>query len=92
MYSECLNRHLTFDELAIIIADRIDGINYFRLTLVQNCLGAFCKENLIEYYVPYINELGSSDFNERYLLWIKSEAYINSRYLFTNKSKKQLKK
>ncbi|MGM9979589.1 MAG: hypothetical protein ACI33J_12375 [Clostridium sp.] len=94
VYSECLNRYLTLGELSIIIADRIDGMNYYKLTLVQNCLAEFCKGNLnlIEYYLPYINELGLSSFRDRYLIWIKSKEYINSRYLFTNKTKKQLKK
>ena len=94
VYSDCLERYLTIGELAIIIADRIDGMNYYRLTLLQNCLAEFCNgnANLIEYYLPYIHESGLSDFKERYLLWIKSEEYVTSRYLFTDKSKRQLKR
>lgn len=94
VYSDCLERYLTIGEIAIIIADRIDGMNYYRLTLLQNCLGEFCKgnANIIEYYLPYIHEISLSDFKERYLLWIKSEEYVTSRHLFTDKSKKQLKR
>lgn len=94
VYSDCLERYLTIGELAIIIADRIDGMNYYRLTLLQNCLAEFCNgnANLIEYYLPYIHESSLSDFKERYLLWIKSEEYVKSRHLFTDKSKKQHKR
>ncbi|UUV21009.1 hypothetical protein [Paenimyroides aestuarii] len=94
VYSDCLERYLTIGEIAIIIADRIDGMNYYRLTLLQNCLMEFCQgnANIIEYYLPYIHETSLSDFKERYLLWIKSEEYVKSRHLFTDKSKKQLKR
>lgn len=58
VYSDCLERYLTTGEIAIIIADRIDGMNYNKLTLVQNCLMEFCKgnTNLIEYYLPYTSK------------------------------------
>lgn len=94
VYSDCLERYFTIGEIAIIIADRIDGMNYYRLTLLQNCLAEFChgNTNLIEYYLSYIHESGLYDFKERYLLWIKSEEYVTSRHLFTDKSKKELKR
>lgn len=72
--SECQNRNLLKGEVAIIIADRIEFMPYFKLTGVQNCLMSFCPNNpnLIEYYFrrkPY----GKRDFKEKYIKWLFSK-------------------
>ena len=43
--SDCHNMILTKGELAIIVADRIEGMPFALLTKVQNCLLKFFKNN-----------------------------------------------
>ncbi len=76
VYSECQARHLSKGELAIIMADGIDRMPYFRITGMQNCLLTFCEDNpnLIEYYFYAINRDGISNFQIKYQDWL---AYLN---------------
>ena len=71
--SDCLKRNLTKGELAIIIADKIEGMPYFQLTSVQNCTLEFCKNNpnLIEYYFPFIQKDNKKSFTKKYIDWLK---------------------
>ncbi|WP_046745904.1 hypothetical protein [Kordia zhangzhouensis] len=72
--SECNKRNLTKGELAIIIADRIEGMPFALLTGVQNCTMKFCENNpnLIEYYLPWIKQDGGKLFKEKYISWLAS--------------------
>ncbi len=73
--SDCLERNLTKGEIAIILADRIQRIPYFRLTGIQNCLLEFCKNNpnLIEYYFPFIQKDKAKLFTKKYRDWLESK-------------------
>lgn len=73
VYSDCLERNLTKGEIALIVADRIQGIPYAKLTGVQNCLMEFCENNpnRIEYYFPWIEDKNES-FTKAYVEWINS--------------------
>lgn len=75
IFSECNNRNLTKGEIAIIIADRIQGMPYNKLTGIENCLLTFCERNLnlIEYYLDAIERNGISDFQQKYKVWLESE-------------------
>lgn len=72
--SDCLKRDLTKGEIAIIIADKIEGMPYFQLTCIQNCTLEFCKNNpnLIEYYFSFIQKDNKKSFTEKYIDWLKS--------------------
>ena len=72
--SECIERNLTKGEIAIIMADRIEAMPYFRVTGIQNCLFTFCEKNLnyIEYYLPAIKRDGIEKFKSKYIAWLKS--------------------
>ncbi len=63
--SDCHNRNLTKGEIAIIIADRIEGIPYFTVFRIQNCTLTFCENNpnRVEYYLGGNNEI----IQERYM-------------------------
>ena len=73
--SECLGRNLTKGEVAIIMADRIEGMPYARVTGIQNCTLTFCEKNinLIEYYLPYIQRDGIEKFQTKYKEWLASD-------------------
>jgi len=73
--SECIERNLNKGEIAIIVADRIESMPYFRVTGIQNCLFTFCEKNLnyIEYYFPAIKRDGIENFKSKYIAWLKSE-------------------
>lgn len=75
IYSDCQEIYLTKGEIAIIIADQIEGMPYFHLTNIQNCLAEFCPDNpnRIEYYFRAIRTLGASDFQERYMGWLQGK-------------------
>ena len=90
--SECHNRNLTKGELAIIIADRIEGMPFALLTGVQNCLLEFCENNpnLIEYYLPWIKQDGGKSFKEKYKNWLAS--YDRKSKSERRKEKRNLKR
>ena len=69
--SDCHNRNLTKGEIAIIIADRIEGIPYFTVFRIQNCTLTFCENNpnRVEYYLGGNNEI----IQERYMEWLYSK-------------------
>jgi hypothetical protein len=69
--SDCHNRNLTKGEIAIIIADRIEGIPYFTVFRIQNCTLTFCENNpnLVEYYLGGNKEI----IQERYTEWLYSK-------------------
>ena len=77
--SECNQQKLKKGEIAIIIADRIEGMPYYKLTQIQNCNLTFCENNLnlIEYYLPYIEQKGLIEFQKRYKEWLVSDERIN---------------
>jgi hypothetical protein len=89
--SDCNNRNLTKGELSIIIADQIKGMPFALLTGVQNCLLEFCENNpnLIEYYLPWIQEDGGKSFKEKYIDWLSSFDRKSSK---RQKEKRKLKK
>ena len=76
--SECVGRNLTKGEIAIIVADRIEGMQYFRLTKIQNCTLTFCEKNLnlIEYYLDAIKRDNVEEFKARYIEWLESNERI----------------
>jgi hypothetical protein len=90
--SECNKRNLTKGELAIIIADRIEGMPFALLTGVQNCLLEFCENNpnLIEYYLPWIKKDGGKSFKEKYINWLAS--YDRKSKSERRKEKRKLKR
>ncbi|AUC80755.1 hypothetical protein [Lacinutrix sp. Bg11-31] len=90
--SECQERNLTKGEIAIIIADRIEGMPYFIVTGVQNCTMEFCENNpnLIEYYLPWIEKDGGKLFKEKYINWLAS--YDRKSKSERRKEKRKLKK
>ncbi len=90
--SECNKRNLTKGELAIIIADRIEGMPFALLTGVQNCLMEFCENNpnLIEYYLPWIKKDGGKSFKEKYINWLAS--YDRKSKSERRKEKRKLKR
>jgi len=90
--SECNKRNLTKGELAIIIADRIEGMPFALLTGVQNCLLEFCENNpnLIEYYLPWIKIDGGKSFKEKYINWLAS--YDRKSKSERRKEKRKLKR
>ena len=92
--SECQGRKLTKGEIAIIMADRIEGMPYFTITGIQNCTLTFCDKNpnLIEYYLSDNQKDGGEKFKEDYLAWLKSDRRIEWIPLIENKSKKERKK
>lgn len=92
--SECIGRNLTKGEIAIVLADRIEGMPYAQITGIQNCLGTFCEKNInfIEYYMDYIKRDGVEIFQRKYHEWIKSDAYIEWRPIFDFKSASERKK
>ncbi|MBD8487340.1 hypothetical protein IFO69_01130 [Echinicola sp. CAU 1574] len=81
-------------EIAIIMADRIEGMPYARVTGIQNCTLTFCKKNanLIEYYLPFIERDGIEKFQEKYMEWLASDDRIEWTLLLTYKTKKEQKK
>ena len=76
------------------MADRIEGMPYFKVTGIQNCLITFCENNrnLIEYYLWAIKRDGAEKFKEKYLTWLESDDRIEWTPLFDYKSKKECKK
>jgi len=70
--SDCQERNLTKGEIAIILADRIKSMPYFRLTKIQNCTLTFCENNpnLIEYYFWAIKRDGVENFKKEYVNWL----------------------
>ena len=91
--SECIERNLSKGEIAIIIADRIEGMPYFPLTGIQNCTLTFCENNrnLIEYYLPYIKRDGIEEFQERYINWLASDDRIEWTPMLDYQTKKERK-
>ena len=92
--SECNDRILNKGEIAIILADRIEGMPYARITGIQNCTLTFCQQNanLIEYYLPFIERDGSEKFQKNYLNWLKSDDRIDWTPILNYKSEKELRK
>lgn len=92
--SECNDRILSKGEIGIIVADRIEGMPYARVTGIQNCTLTFCEKNanLIEYYLPFIKSNGIEKFQENYLNWLASDDRINWTPLLAYKTKKEQKK
>ena len=92
--SECNNRILNKGEIAIIMADRIEGMPYARVTGIQNCTLTFCEKNanLIEYYLPFIERDGIKIFQEKYIEWLASNDRIEWTPLLTYETKKERKK
>lgn len=75
VFSNCVGRLLTKGEIAIIIADRVEGMPYYTLTEFQNCTLETCKgnPNLVEYYLNFIKLRGmTKTFKNRYDEWLKS--------------------
>ena len=91
--SECHERILNKGEIAIIIADRIEGMPYFPLTGVENCILTFCENNsnLIEFYLPFINREGIENFQSKYQEWLTSDDRIDWTPLLNYNTKKELK-
>ena len=91
--SECLDRILNKGEIAIIMADRIEGMPYARVTEIQNCTLDFCEKNanLIEYYLPYIKSNGIKEFQKNYMDWLVSDDRIDWTPLLTYETKKERK-
>ena len=92
--SECQERNLTKGEIAIVLADRIEGMPYATITGVQNCLLTFCEgnPNLIEYYFWSIKDNGIESFKKEYIKWLESDERIEWRPLIDYKTKKERKK
>lgn len=92
--TECHDRILTKGELAIIMADRIEGMPYARVTGIQNCTLNFCEQNanLIEYYLPFIERDGIEKFQEKYMKWLVSDDRIDWIPLLNYETKKERKK
>jgi hypothetical protein len=92
--SECVGRNLTKGEIAIILADRIEGMPYAQITGIQNCLGTFCQNNInfIEYYMDFIKRDGVEKFQVKYKEWLKSDANIEWKPIFELKSPSERKK
>ncbi len=92
--SECNNRILNKGEIAIIMADRIEGMPYARVTGIQNCTLTFCEKNanLIEYYLPFIKRDGIEKFGTKYKEWLASDDRIDWTPLLTDKTKKERRK
>ena len=67
VFSSCLNRNLTVGETAIILADHIEGMPYYKVFRIQNCTMDFCKNNpnRVEYYLKY-RPIHSSEIRENY--------------------------
>jgi hypothetical protein len=75
VFSKCASRFLTRGEIAIIIADHIEGMPYFTLTGLQNCTLDMCKDNpnFVEYYLDFIKLRGmTATFQKRYNEWLNS--------------------
>jgi hypothetical protein len=77
-YSECNDRYLVKGEIAMIVADGIEKMPYFKVTRIQNCTLTFCKDNpnLIEYYFSTNKYLSNNKFHERYVQWLYSKNRI----------------
>jgi len=92
--SECQDRILNKGELAIIMADRIEGMPYFTLTGMQNCILTFCENNpnLVEYYLPAILAQGTLEFQKKYNEWLASDDRIDWTPLMTYETKKERRK
>ncbi len=75
IYSDCQKRYLNKGEVAIILADQIESMPYYTVTMIQNCTFSFCENNpnLIEYYFWAIQRDGVNEFTERYLVWLNSD-------------------
>lgn len=73
VYSACTKRFLTRGELAMILADKIEGMPYYLLTGFENCLLDQCPDNpnRVEYYLPYIRSRGITRLlQQRYREWL----------------------
>lgn len=82
VFSRCAKRYLTRGELAIIIADHIEGMPYFLLTGLQNCTLETCPDNpnRVEYYLNFIKMRGMQKmFQQKYYDWLNSPE--RKRYL-----------
>jgi hypothetical protein len=86
--SSCVNRFLTRGEVAIILADRIEGMPYCFLTGVQNCLLQFCGPNKIETYLWWIRRNGIATFAKKYRQWLNSADRNTWPWYVNNKNKK----
>lgn len=91
--SECHDRVLKKGELAIIMADRIEGMPYSTLTGMQNCILTFCENNpnLVEYYLPAIAAHEMTEFQKKYNDWLASDDRIDWTPILNYKSKKELR-
>ena len=75
VYSTCAGRYLTRGELAIIVADHIEGMPYFQLTGLQNCTLESCPNNpnFVEYYLEFLRFRGMYKvFQKKYEEWLQS--------------------
>ncbi|WP_139959908.1 hypothetical protein [Flavicella sediminum] len=92
--SECQNRILNKGEVAIIVADRIEGMPYAKVTGIENCTLNFCENNanLIEYYLLFIQRDGIKKFQKNYLNWLVNNDRIEWIPLINYNSKKETRK
>ena len=91
--SECLGRNLTTGEVAIIMADRIEGMPYERVTGIENCTLTFCEKNinLIEFYLPYIQRDGIEKFQMKYREWLASDDSVEWKPVIEYQSNRERK-
>ena len=70
IFSKCHNRKITIGEVAIVLADKIEGIPYFVVFRIQNCTMSSCDNNpnFVEYY--FSSHLRTLQAKERYINWL----------------------
>ena len=99
IYSDCQDFQLNRGEIAIIMADLIEGMPYFLVTGIQNCLLTFChkSKNNIESYLSAIRRDDGESFNRKYDEWFNSKELkkekekLNFRNEFWNLIPKEMK-
>ena len=87
VFSKCTGRYLTRGEIAIILADRIEGMPYFTLTGLQNCTLESCDNNpnFVEYYLEFIRLRSMTKiFQKRYDEWLTSSDRKKYRNTISN--------
>lgn len=75
VFSTCAGRFLKQGEIAMLIADKIEGMPYLLLTGLENCTFESCDGELltIEWYLEYIRKRNMiSEFSKRYDNWLIS--------------------
>ncbi len=99
IYSDFQDFQLNRGEIAIIMADLIEGMPYFLVTGIQNCLLTFCpnSKNNIESYLSAIRRDDGESFNRKYDEWFNSKELkkekekLNFRNEFWNLIPKEMK-